>query len=336
MIDFIDLFDQLPIPDSSNTVENFFRARSIPGYELHRLAKDIHGSPALLIIAEDSLNSKPLVPVSLESLRIVHNIECSISKDDSAQETELFSVIQCTSKDRVLHEYFLHILESIVLILGQNPSRDDISRAITTLIELFRVMLAPARKTTQGFWAEIFIINQAFDPIRLLQAWHKTPYDLYDFTENNQCIEVKSVNGNIREHHFSLEQLNPPLERKVIVASIYMERVSNGTSLLDILENLRSRVSKNTEALIKLNYITTTILGESWKQALETQYDYSLAKESLRFFSSENIPTVNPDLPVGVSNVHFKASLSEIQSLTLEELAQLDYLCRAVRPRKCS
>lgn len=69
------------------------------------------------------------------------------------------------------------------------------------LIELFRAIAKPARKSLQGLWAELFLISQACQPAILVDAWHTAPEDSYDFAVDNQRIEVKSFSGQICQHH---------------------------------------------------------------------------------------------------------------------------------------
>ena len=91
------------------------------------------------------------------------------------------------------------------------------------LIELFRAMTTPSRKSVQGLWAELFLIAQSRQPTILVDAWHMLPEDRYDFAMDDQRIEVKSFSGSLRQHHFSLEQLQPPEGVKTLIASMLVE-----------------------------------------------------------------------------------------------------------------
>lgn len=69
------------------------------------------------------------------------------------------------------------------------------------LIELFRAIAKPARKSLQGLWAELFLISRAHQPAILVNAWHTVVEDRYGFAVDNQRIEVKGFSGQIRQHY---------------------------------------------------------------------------------------------------------------------------------------
>src|SRR4029078_3598315 len=98
------------------------------------------------------------------------------------------------------------------------------SDAIATIVELFRSLQAPPRKSVQGLWSELFLIAEARHPTLLLRAWHATPGDRYDFNLGTARLEVKSVAGAVRHHHFSLAQLSPTGGTTALVASLFIER----------------------------------------------------------------------------------------------------------------
>ena len=55
--------------------------------------------------------------------------------------------------------------------------------------------------------------------------------DLYDFNEGNHRIEVKSAQGELRRHHFSLAQLLPPAGTTLAIVSVLVNRAGGGTSI---------------------------------------------------------------------------------------------------------
>lgn len=330
MLDLAILFATLPTPNGGGGSQ--FTARSIPGFEQHRLAKGNDGAPSLLISVSDTALVYSGIPVSLKHLTIRHSVECIITREDGTQETGRFSVICCVGTDPILHSYFLRVLGSVLTLIGTTPSQTNVSTAITKLIELFRVMSEPVRKSVQGLWAELLLIAQATDPEVVLNAWHATPIDVYDFNAGNQRLEVKSVSGRERYHHFSLAQLQPPQNTIVLIASMFMERSSAGVSLLSLVEEIRSRIVNQPELILRLEQIVITTLGESWQQGLQVRFDRELAESSLRFFDARVVPKIDPQLPPGVSDVRFKSDLTGVQSLSRKQLKSLTGLLKAAIP----
>lgn len=295
----------IPSPEGSHIL-----ASPVPGFENHRLARDVQGSPLILIaVPRGRARTRP-VPIKLEHLSVQHDMECRISGTDGVVEEGLFTVIACQGEDPALHTYFLRVLESVVMLLGPIPSRSDITRAVFSLAELFRAMTASPTKSIQGLWAELFVIARAADASVLVEAWHTTPEDRYDFNRSNQRVEVKSGAGRMRIHHFSLEQLHPPTGTTALIASLFVEKAGAGTSLAELLDQVRHRIGNNLDLLMQVDKIVGMTLGSSWRHAMDARFDYELARHSLAFYDTAAVPSISPLVPPEVSNVHFTADLS--------------------------
>ncbi len=309
MLNLVELFDSLP---ATSDGENRFLATPIEGYERHRLGKDAQGRPLLLISLNDTQSQRASAPIVLEHLTVMHNVDCRISRPDGIHEAGRFTVVRCTGGDVTLHTYFLRIASTIVVSLSERPSQLQVTGVINKLIELFRAMTKPPRKSTQGLWAELFLIARTRQPAVLIQAWHAMPEDRYDFALDNQQVEVKSVAGRVRQHYFSLEQLQPPEGTNVLIASMFVERTQAGPSIVELAEKIRTRISGDPDLLLYMDRIIGLTLGDSWRYASEERFDGKLTEESLAFFEASAIPSVNPNLPFGVSEVRFKSDLTGI------------------------
>lgn len=310
MLDLLTLFDSLQRPETSSGENARFAALPIPGYERHRLGKDEQETPLLLIsVVDPSENHRP-IPIKLEHLTVQYDMDCRISRPDGGIEEGSFTIVRCTGIDNALHDYFLRVIGAVVISLGSAPSRRDVASIIDKLVELFRAMTEKPRKSIQGLWAELFLITRVRETAKMVTAWHVTPDDRYDFNCGDQRIEVKSTNGRVRQHYFTLEQLCPPSGTNVLVASIFVEHAGAGTSVMDLAERVRSRVTDNPDLLLHIDRIIGLTLGDNWRDALEEKFDRELAEESLAFFEPHAIPMVSPNLPFGVSAVHFKSDLT--------------------------
>lgn len=319
MIDLITLFDSLQPPSVSGVEEARFSAYPIPNYEQHRLGKNAKGEPAILISVTETSYPKGSSPVVLEHLTVQHNVDCLISHAHGTLEKGKFTVLRCAGADRVLQVYFLRVASALIVSLGSTPSQSDVTKAIERLVELFRAMSQPPRKSVQGLWAELFLIVYVRNSRVMVKAWHAMPEDRYDFSEGEQRIEVKSTASRVRQHHFSLEQLNPPSGTSVLVASLFVERSGAGVSAMDLADEARLRLSGDIDLLLHLDRVISLTLGNSWRYALEDRFDRSLAEQSLAFFETKVIPSVCPDLPIGVSDVHFKSDLTGKPTIDLQK-----------------
>lgn len=317
MLNLVSSFEALRPPSAGAGTASRFSAVPIPGYEQHRLAKDPQGAPSLLVAVAEGMGYAWPAPIVLEHLTVQHDVECRVMRPDGSAEEGRFTVVHCTGSDRALHSYFLRVAAAIVALLGNAPSHADVSRAIERLVELFRSMAATPRKSVQGLWAELLLMVRVRDPAPLAAAWHVLPGDRYDFSAGSQRIEVKSAAGHVRRHHFALEQLLPVPGTQVLVASVLVERAGAGTTLLELVSEVRTRISHDPQLVLHVDQVVTHTLGDTWRYAQEERFDRQIAESSLSFFDPAVIPRVDPNLPGGVSDVHFRADLTGLPSADL-------------------
>lgn len=331
--DLITLFDSLPPPLGVPGEGTRFSAQPIPGYEQHRLGMGTQGEPSLLLVVNVSAGRARPAPLVLEHLTVQYDIECRIGRRDGATEEGHFTVICCTDGNRTLHTHFLRVVGALVASLGTAPSRLDVGRAVDQLIELFRALEKPPRKTLQGLWAELLVIARAHDPAVLIRAWHATPEDRYDFSMGEQRIEVKSVTGRVRCHYFSLDQLSPPASTNLLIASMLVERAGAGVSILELADVVRARAREDPSLLLHIDRVVALTLGEGWRHAEEERFDRELAEDSLAFFDPDSIPKLGPVMPAGVSEVRFKSDLTASLPMVPARLRAAGGLFRAALRR---
>lgn len=291
----------------------------IPSFESHRLARDVQGSPLILLaVPTVRVRTRP-VPIKLEHLSVQHDTKCRISGTDGVIEEGHFTVVACLEADEVLQSYFLRIMGTLIVSLGATPAQSDVTRAVYRLVELFRVLASAPTKSIQGLWAELFVIARASDAAMLVEAWHITPEDRYDFNQGSQRVEVKSGAGRTRAHQFSLEQLNPPMGTTVLISSLFVEKAGAGTSLAELLDQVRHRIGNNLDLLMQVDKVVGMTLGSSWRHAMDERFDYELARHSLAFYDTVAIPSIHPKISPEISNVSFTSDLSTSKPIDLTQ-----------------
>jgi hypothetical protein len=322
-------FDALPRPAGDG---ERFAVRPI-GQHACQIGKSTAGEPALLIgVLVAPPRDRP-APIVLEHVRVLHDVDCRVSGPGGTEQTERFTVVLCTDSDRPMQEYFLLTVSAVVLTLGSVPSRQDVVDAISTLTDLFRSMTQAPRRSIQGLWAELFVLAQAPDLVTLIPCWHSLPESRYDFSAGVQRVEVKSAAGRVRSHHFSLDQLRPPVGTRVLVASVFVEGASGGTSSMELFEEVRAQAAGDTTLLLHLDRVLRLSLGSAWRQGVEERFDRQLAATSLRFFETQTIPAIDAPVPPEVSDIHFRVDLSNLQPADLSAVADEGGMFRTiVRP----
>lgn len=313
---------------------NRYMAIPIGSSGTYRLGKDSAGAPALLIQLPSG-QATDSSPIRLRHLYVAHDVACVIHRDHGT-ESGKFSVLACVEADRATEGYFLRVVEALLPGLGESPDARSVNQAVDSLVELFRALSNPPIKAVQGLWAELLLLAESQDPGKLLDAWHTIPEDLYDFNEGNHRIEVKSAQGELRRHHFSLAQLLPPAGTTLAIVSVLVNRAGGGTSVADLIDELRSLFSGSPHRLLRLYKVITLTLGARWREAELEMFDRFAARQSLTFYRPSDVPMVSPDLPPGVGNVRFSSDLTGAPSYSNGEVRALGGLIGLAAPWKVS
>jgi Putative PD-(D/E)XK family member, (DUF4420) len=236
--------------------------------------------------------------------------------------------------DPSLFPLFLRILSPIIATLGATPTVAAVRRAISGLVDLFQALTTPAKKSIQGLWAELLVIRGATDPIALVAAWHGLPVERIDFLSSRDRIEVKSSSNRRRVHHFSLVQLTPPANTRLIIASLFVEPVGGGLSLRRLSDDIRAILASDPVLLTQFDTVFYVTLGASWSDAMEECFDMELASESLQFFDSEHVPRIDGSIPNTVSDVRFASDMSASPILNSDAMRAAGGLFAAALPAR--
>jgi hypothetical protein len=280
----------------------------------HRLARSCRDEVCLLLSAADDAGQRPPA-IELQNLSVLYDVPCRIVEHGGASQIARFTVVSCTSDDTVLREHFLRVALPLVLMLGPRPSHRDIATRVDGLVRLFRTASAPARVPAQALWAELFIIAIADNATEMVRAWRAENQERFDFSAGSHRVEVKAVAGGLRQHHFSMEQLRPSAGIEVLVASVYVERAGGGTSLGELVDVLRERVAQDPEVLLHLESTIADTLGETFAQAQRQRFDWERAVKTLGYFDAAHIPSIEPPLPSGVTQVRFLSDLEWLSAI---------------------
>lgn len=304
----INIFDDLNAPIGDDNEDFMFNSTKILQKANIHLGKDHQARPVIIV---GNLFGKPqnYPAIELENLSVKHGILCRISASEGPSIEEKFSLIHCLSEERPLHLYFLQTMEMILESIPASSPSFELSEAITRLAKLFHSLIKPASRSTQGLWGELFLIVNSNNPLIMLEAWHSDANERFDFCLNGQRIEVKCSRNRKRQHHFSFEQVYPPPGVSVLIASLFVEPVTNGLTLGDLWDKARRLAVSNTNLSLKIEDVCIEALGATWNSALKSSYDEPLAKQSLQFYDIEKIPRVLRDQVDGVSEIRFCSDL---------------------------
>lgn len=315
----IELFDTLSAPKQGS--DRVFSASPIPDYPSFRVAIDADGNPVLLLSVEDSQESAGLKNFRLKYLQLIKDVKCKITEDDETR-FQTFTVITFISSDRYLQEYFLRISETLVKSLSATPTQRQVIETLNKFVEVFRSLSDAPTKTVQGLWTELFLIDISSDPESLLSFWHDSPAEKFDFNAGTEKIEVKSSSTLERIHTFSSEQLHPPPETRLLIASVFAKQSSEGQDIQDLIDSITAKINVDIGLTDKLNTLACRTLGNTLEQSLKIKFDYQIAESSLRFYRCEDIKKIEEvHIPKEVSGVKYKSDLSSVPSIDITTVA---------------
>lgn len=289
-----------------------FAIASLPTTKNHKLGISQNGQPMFFIKCDDNTKAKSL-DTNLEFISVLYNRQCQLINKKGKIEEDIYTVISLKSDSDYLQEYFLKIVFVLVKNISEKPLLKDLKIEIEKLINLFTKFSKPALKTIQGLWAELLIIEQSKNPDYLIQSWHSSTTDKYDFNDGIDKIEVKSTVKNRRIHNFSLEQLTPNLSSKLIVASIFAIETGTGTTIFDLVESIENKI-KDKNLAFRVNEIAAITLGKDFEKSFDIFFDYQFAIDTIQYYNSFDVPTINrTDIPSNITNVRFDCDLTDVK-----------------------
>lgn len=315
-MNLIDLYDSLSLPENNRKV---FNAIPIPQYANFRVAIDFEGNAVLLLSVSNRIKDLSLKNFRLKYLQLEQNLECSICENNSIK-LQTFTAVTFRCNERNLQEYFLRISETLIKSIGQNPTQQQVSDSLKKFVEVFKTLTDTPTNTVNGLWAELFLIENSSNPKEMINYWHNLPEEKFDFNAGIERIEVKSSSNFERKHIFSAEQLNPPSDTQVLIASVFLKQHNSGNNIQQLIDRISKRIDYEFETTGKLNTIVFRTLGNSLEHSIGIKFDYDIAKQSLRFYRHQDIDKiVEIHIPNNVSDVKYKSDLTNIKPTKLNK-----------------
>ncbi len=299
---------------SENTEKIYEVSNFIDGLP-HKYCEDTKGN---LIFFIECVDNPRIHTINMEMFLVVFNESCLLTEGSISINKE-YCFIRLNSSDTYIKKYFTKIIELMLTRLGVIVYSKRLSEELDDIIELFGKKKPFSEETLVGLWGELLVISKSADPSYLLNAWHVTKDDKYDFNDGKDKLEVKTTRKSKREHSFSLEQLCPNQDSELAVISIMMQPSDNGVSVTDLEEIIKSRIDDYIlqEKLTRL--IVETIGQEYLETAKSYLYDQPYAISFCKIFDYKDIPCIPREyVPAMIFDVKFK--------VCLEGLSQLDII----------
>ena len=285
----------------------------------HKLGMTSEGFPVFFIVT----NTTPFNAQNIERemLSVQYDMPCTLISDDDEQNNA-YSIITLRASEVSLQSYFIEIFLMMLGKIPAIPSKRELAIEVENLISIFSALSKPPRKKVQGLWAELLVIERSLHPETLISAWHSQANAKYDFTMGRDKIEVKSTSGEERIHHFSLDQLNPSPNSRLLIASVIVRESaqgSGGMSIRDIYNKICTKVSANN-ARLKLYSIMAECIGSDLTKIDSIFFDYVEASDTLAFFDANQVPHVEKNsIQPFVSDVSFSSNLTHLIDISNQQ-----------------
>lgn len=307
------LFKQINI-NLEQEVESRFHVISLPG-KLHKLGSSVEGFPKFFVVTSDQNMMQNL---NAELLTVEYNVLCNIIEGDSVFDNQYFTIITLRSNNEQLKKMFLDVFLMMLETLAQKPSNLSLASKVESLLSIFAKLKHRPLHKLQGLWAELLLIEQSKDPATVARAWHATPNSKYDFTIGGDKIEVKSTQGENRIHHFSLDQLNPSQNSRLLVCSVIVRESGNGAkgySVFDLYDHISQKIP---DIQVRMHIYETIVdtLGNEFYEAQNKYFDYIEACDRLALYYYLDVPKINKeDVPENVTEVRFSSNLTYLKDI---------------------
>ena len=291
--------------------EDTYKVLSIPGLQ-HKLGKSVEGYPMFFVCANESTYQSP--DIIREMLSVEFNRLCQLSTYDGITE-RAYAIITLHSLEWMLQSTFIDVFMLMLQQMQSLPSRKELAVEVENLITIFSALQNPPMKKMQGLWGELLVIDKSKYPEVLINAWNSYPNAKFDFTMGRDKIEVKTTSTENRAHHFSLDQLNPSPNSRLLIASIIVRESGKGNGGMSVRNLYDQIVGKVTGAKERLDLyrIMAETVGKDITKLDSVYFDYTAASDSLLYYRAQDIPRIKKnDVPAGVTDVKFTSSLTDV------------------------
>jgi hypothetical protein len=245
----------------------------------------------------------------------------------------VLTVVTCTAPELQIQEYFLHVCETIVRIVGPTPAQGRVVEVVQRLIDLFQRLTRPSSRSVLGLIGELYVIARSRDAAQAVRAWRSADDDRFDFTLKDLRLEVKASSERARVHYLSAEQCRPPPGTVGVLASLFIEITGGGMSVQELVRGIEGHLAASGDLVLKLQETVAETLGQSLPIALAIRFDERLARASLQLYDLATVPGIRENIPVGVTQVRFRSDLSRTPPLTPSEVANGDLQAIGVLPQ---
>lgn len=304
-------FSNLPCATSDTS----FTAISLSPNRNDFLTKGSDGSPIFLL--HDASKAQYSPGVKFRYLTAQFHATCRVRTDDEELQDQ-FALVSCDGTVTELHEVFVRCFSAAIEQLPIKAGTRELNNCIQKLVDVFRVLSQPSGKDVLGLWGELYVIANSGNIVAAMATWHEDPFDRFDFSWEQGCLEVKATVQSARLHTFALEQLMNPTNGIGYIASLLLQPLSGGLGLLDLANLIEMRLSDSPALKLKLWSNLAKAMGGDFSEKLDKRFDVSYAERNATLYAMDDVPKPEKPNDPRVMAIRFTADLTNTTS-SLEE-----------------
>jgi Putative PD-(D/E)XK family member, (DUF4420) len=296
-----------------------FTVAPVPGHEDVYLGADAAQRPCLFVKAVGRL-TEPSIRTAHVSLHVGQ--EYTVAQIGSPAVSERFHALRCETADEGDIETFLVLVEAYLNLHAQGEiDRASLTGFFGSVSRLFSVeRSSDLDGERQGLWGELFMMKSVRGFAFWAPFWHSETTRKFDFSAIGRRVEVKTVVGPMRIHHFAHRQIYALEGEEIMIASILLRKEDAGLGLRELISEARAALS-GTDYYMKLELAIRRAGMETMEEA-GPAFDSSEALKSIAWFSAADAPHFTMAEPPGVSQTHYRVDLSTAPSLSEAELRE--------------
>lgn len=280
------------------------------------LAIDDAGHPCLFLQAGAKLAE---ASVRTSGLLLQPNQEYLLTFEDGTAQSGRYHLMACLSSQGSDEEGFLVLIEAFFLRRDSVPQDQALVSLFHSMVRLFAVsQVRDLRSERQGLWGELFTMSRVRGFAFWAPYWHSEPTRLFDFFGASGRVEVKTALGTERVHHFSHRQIYATEGEEILVASLLLREEGSGVTLKELIMQCRIEL-RDTPHYLKIERAARRA-GMAGTTETGPSYDPASAERDLAWYRAAGIPHFRLPEPVGVSETHYRADLTNAPRLSPDEL----------------
>jgi hypothetical protein len=232
---------------------------------------------------------------------------------DANQEFKNVALVSCSFGETADGEIAAVSSVFSALIKQALHSRDTSAagKTVHALRRLFdnRLKFEVSRETEIGLLGELLVISSSQSRERIVEAWHTSNSDPYDFSRDSERIEVKSTTSSDRKHSFSSNQLPPVDGISLLVCSVLLVAVAKGETVASIYRRILGQL-ESPILRERFTSICLDVLGVPPELIEHLQIDEMSSLNNIAFYAPDELP--QPILVPGIESCRWIARLSEV------------------------